>query len=780
MSVHSTPIGLARQAAGVNVHSSSGRMPSDAEVADRVGTLVAQMSVAEKAGQLTQYFYFNLAPSEGIEATLHTDFLRQPAMVEAALAKGEVGSLLFVTDPAEVNRLQRLAVEGNRHGIPALFGFDVIHGLRTILPVPIAMAASWDPDSIEQGQAVAAREARAVGIHWAFAPMVDIARDPRWGRIVEGAGEDPYLGAAVAVAQVRGFQGDGPGSPDRIIAGPKHFAGYGAALGGRDYDEVNLSDSELWNVYLPPFKAAVQAGAGNIMTAYMDLNGIPATGNRWLLTQVLRAAWGFDGFVVSDAQAVHNLRTHGFAADLTDSGARALNAGVDLEMAIGDPAYAHLPGAVEAGLAEMEVLDAAVRRVLTAKVRMGLLDQPYVDEERARKVLADPAHRAVVRTAAQRSAVLLRNEGGLLPLTSPGSIAVIGPLADSRRDTLGPWVFDFDLDETVTVLDGIRNRAGDGVQVRYAPGIRPAHRAFPSMFDMFGNNAPADPAEFDDDAELARAVTLAREADVALVVLGEWQNMIGEAASRSSLEFPGGQLALLQAVVATGTPVVLLIMNGRPLDLRWAAENVPAILDIWYPGTQGGAAVADLIFGDVAPGGKLPFSWPRTVGQIPVIYSHTISHEPGNQGRRYWDEASTPLFPFGYGLSYGRFKYSDLTLDRGQIEAGETVVASVTVTNAGERAGDEVAQLYLHQRHGSASRPFRELKGFQRITLGAGESRTLRFPLGPGELRYWNAATRDWVIDTTTIDVFAGGDSTAKLTTSFTIGAGSSGPAPQA
>ena len=335
----------------------------------------------------------------------------------------------------------------------------------------------------------------------------------------------------------------------------------------------------------------------------------------------------------------------------------------------------------------------------------------------------------------------------------------------------GPGPFDFDLDETVTVLDGIRNRAGEGVEVGYAPGIRPAVRTFPSMFDMFGNNAPVTPAGFDEDAELDRAVTLAGESDVAVLVLGEWQNMIGEAASRSSLELPGGQLALLQAVVATGTPVVLLVMNGRPLDLRWAAENVPAILDIWYPGTQGGAAVADVIFGDVAPGGKLPFSWPRAVGQVPVIYSHTISHEPGNQGRRYWDEASTPLFPFGHGLSYSRFEYSDLTLDRVQIQAGETVTVSVTVTNAGERAADEVAQLYIHQRYGSASRPSRELKGFRRITLAAGESQTLRFPLGAHELRYWNAATRAWVIDTTTIDVFAGGDSTAELTTSFTVGA---------
>ena len=757
-------------APGAHVAGTAAPGRSDAEVAERVDALIAQMTVAEKAGQLTQYFYFDLPPTGDQDADLPGARPGGENEVEAALARGEVGSLLLVADPAKVNRLQRLAVAGNRHGIPALFGFDVIHGLRTIFPVPIAMAASWDPGVIEQGQAVAAREARAVGIGWVFAPMVDIARDPRWGRIVEGAGEDPYLGSVVAAAQVRGFQGDGVGSPGRVIAGPKHFAGYGAALGGRDYNEVNLSDSELWNVYLPPFAAAVQAGAANIMSAYMDLNGVPATGNRWLLTDVLRATWGFGGFVVSDAQAVHDLRTHGFAADLTDAGARALRAGVDMEMAFGDPAYAHLPEAVAAGLIDEKVLDASVRRVLTVKARMGLLDDPYVDEDNARTVLADPAHRAVARTAAQRSAVLLRNSGALLPLTSPGSIAVIGPLADSRRDILGPWAFDFDIDETITVLQGIRDRAGPAVEVGYAPGIRLAHRVFPSMFDMFDGNLPTDPPGFDDAAELARAVSMAQASDVAVVVLGEWQNMIGEAASRSSLELPGGQLALLQAVVATGTPVVLLVMNGRPLDLRWAADNVPAILDIWYPGTQGGAAVADLLFGDVAPGGKLPFSWPRTVGQIPMIYSRTVSHDPAHQDRRYWDEASTPLFPFGHGLSYGRFEYRDLILDRSHIQPGQTVTASVTVTNTGEQAGDEVVQLYIHQRHGSASRPVRELKGFRRVTLAAGQSRTLTFPLGPGELRYWNAAARDWVIDTTTIDVFAGGDSTAALTASFTIG----------
>lgn len=744
---------------------------SDASIHARIDELLAGMTPAEKAGQLTQYFYFGPQPGASVDLGSGAGAESQSSHVEAAIARGEAGSLLFVTDPAETNRLQRLVIEGNRHGIPALFGFDVIHGLRTILPVPIAMAASWDPGMIERGQAVAAREARAVGIHWAFAPMVDIARDPRWGRIVEGAGEDPFLGAAVAAAQVRGFQGDRIGAPGRIVAGPKHLAGYGAALGGRDYDEVNLSDHELWNVYLPPFAAAVEAGAGNVMTAYMALNGIPATGDRWLVTEVLRDTLGFRGFVVSDAVAVRNLVAHGFAADLTDAGARAVNAGVDLEMAMDDAAYSRLPQAVADGLVGEDTLDASVRRLLEVKLRLGLFDDPYVDEAQARVVLGDPEHREVARVAAERSAVLLRNEGDLLPLdaASVRSIAVIGPLADSRRDLLGPWCFDFDLDETVTVLEGIRREVSDGARVEHAPGVRPAHRSFPSMFEMFPGNARTDPEGFDDDAELGRAIDLARRSDVAVVVAGEWQDMIGEAASRSSLEFPGHQLELLRAVAGTGTPVVLLVMNGRPLDLRWAAEHVPAILDIWYPGTQGGAAVANLLFGKVSPGGKLPFTWPRTVGQVPMVYSHTRSHEPGNQGRRYWDEESTPLFRFGHGLAYTRFGYDDLRVDRRTIAAGDTLTVSVDVRNTGQRTADEVVQLYIHQRHGSAARPVRELKGFRRVTLAPGETRTVTFRLGPAELRYWNAAARDWVIDASTFDVWVGGDSAAELSTTFDV-----------
>jgi beta-glucosidase len=742
------------------------------EVRARVDELLKSMSPEEKAGQLTQYFYFQQLSTEAqADLAPELDADTQQGAVEAALARGEAGSLLFVTDPAQNNRLQRLAVEGNRLGIPLMFGFDVIHGFRTIFPVPIAMAASWDPEIIERGQAVAAREARAVGIHWTFAPMVDIARDPRWGRIVEGAGEDPFLGAAVAAAQVRGFQGAGVGAVGHIIAGPKHFGGYGAALGGRDYDEVNLSEQELWNTYFPPFRAAVEAGAGNVMTAYMDLNGVPATASHWLFTEVLRDTWGFRGFVVSDANAVRNLVTHGFARDLTEAGARAVTAGVDMEMCIADPAYAHLPDALRSGTVSDEVIDARVRAILEAKVRLGLLDAPYVDEDRARAILADPQHREVAREAARRTAVLLRNEGDLLPLDAGAlsSIAVLGPLADSRRDIIGPWSFDFDLDETVTVLDGIRQAAGDRVRVEYARGIPVGQRTFPSMFDMFEGNAPADPEGFDAEAEFARAVEVAAAADVAVMVVGEWQNMIGEAASRSSLELPGRQLELVQAVVATGTPTVLLVMNGRPLDLRWPAEHVPAILDIWYPGTQGGAAVADLLFGTVSPSGKLPFSWPRTVGQIPMIYSHTNSHEPEHQARRYWDEASTPLFPFGHGLSYATFTYSNLTISQPTDSLDGTATVSVEVTNESDREAAEVVQLYLHQRHGSASRPVRELKGFRRVLLPGRGSQRVEFTIGPAQRRYWNTTARDWVLDASTFDIWVGGSSTAKLTGTFEV-----------
>jgi beta-glucosidase len=728
----------------------------------RTDDLLARMTLEEKAGQLTQYFYFGTGelPDEETLAALPEearDFARQPAMVEAALDNGAAGSLLFVRQPALANRLQRKAIAGSRQGIPVIFGFDVIHGLRTILPAPIALAASWNPDTIAAGQAVAAREARAVGIGWTFAPMVDIARDPRWGRIIEGAGEDPVLGAAVAAAQVRGFQ-QALDKGEGVIAGPKHFAGYGAARGGRDYEDSEISDSELHNVYLPPFRAAVEAGAGNIMGAYMDLNGVPASGNRWLLTDILRDEFGFDGWVVSDANAVRSLATQHFAADLADAGARALNAGLDMEMCMFDPAYGRLPEAVAAGVVDEATVDQAVRRVLLAKFRLGLFEHPYVDEDAAASVLADPAHREASRQAAEKTFVLLKNDG-VLPLTDQRRIAVIGQLADSPRDILGPWVFDHDIDEAVTILAGLNARAGEGVQVDYAPGVRVTERMFESMFDNMDHGLPKTPEGFDDDAELAHAVEVAAAAQIAVVVVGQNQNLIGEKASSSTLDLPGRQLELLQKVVATGTPTVVVVMSGRPLDLRWAAENTPAILQVWYPGTRGGDAVASALFGDVVPGGKLPFTWPRTVGQVPMVYSHYRTFQPDEAGKRYWDEESTPLFPFGHGLSYASFSYGTPALSPASIRVGESTKISVEVTNTSGTTADEVVQLYIHQRHGESTRPLKELKGFQRVIVPAGESVTVEFDLGPDQLRYWSAVSRAWVQDATELDVWVGGSS---------------------
>lgn len=752
-------------------------------VEQRVEDLLGRLSVEEKAGQITQYFYLRSMRPE-IDGVRPEDvpeeyraLLEQPEMVEDEVRAGRAGSVLFVRDPEVANTLQRMAVEESPHGVPLILGYDVIHGLRTIMPVPIAMAASWDPEVAESAQSAAAAEARAVGISWAFAPMVDIARDPRWGRIIEGAGEDPVLGAAVAAAQVRGFQGGDTYGTDEhhIIAGPKHFAGYGAARGGRDYEDSEISDSELWNVYLPPFRAAVEAGAGNVMSAYMDLNGVPASGNRWLLTDVLREDMGFDGFVVSDANAVQSLAVQHFARDLTDAGARAVSAGLDMEMGMTDSAYKRLPQALEAGDVTIEAIDTAVRHVLTAKFRMGLFEHPYVDVEAAPAALAEPTHRDVSRRAAERTIVLLKNEvpdgaqGGapVLPLTDQKSIAVIGQLADSPRDTIGPWVFDYDLSEVSTILAGVRARAGEGVRVDHAVGEWAPGRHFPSMFDEQepAENLPRRPDDFDDEAALEEAVKVARGAEVALVVVGQPQNHIGERASTSTLELPGRQLELLQRVAATGTPTVALVMSGRPLDLRWAKENLPAVVQVWYPGTRGGEAVAAALFGDVDPAGRLPFTWPRTVGQVPMIYSHYRTFQPEAAGERYWDEESTPLFPFGHGGSYATFEYSEPRMSADSIAIGETATVTVDVTNTSSRDGEEVVQLYVHQRYGESSRPLRELKGFRRVAVAAGETVRVELPLGPDQLRYWSAASRTWRQDATTIDVLVGGSSEATAAT---------------
>ncbi|MFG6493679.1 glycoside hydrolase family 3 N-terminal domain-containing protein [Microbacterium sp. P03] len=744
-----------------------------APVEDRIADLLSLMTVEEKAGQLTQYFYFGgMELPEGFDIDSlppeHRAFLDQPLAVEAALARGEVGSALFVTKPRVINRLQRMAVHETRLGIPLLFGFDVVHGLRTIFPAPIGLAASWDPALIEEAQTVAAREARAAGIHWTFAPMVDIARDPRWGRIFEGAGEDPVLGAAVAAAQVRGFQGDF--GTERILAGPKHFAGYGAARGGRDYDDADVSDSELWNVYFPPFKAAIDAGAANVMSAYMDLNGVPASANRWLLTDILRDELGFEGFVVSDANAVRSLEVQHFAKDLTDAASRALNAGLDMEMVMADAAYSRLPQALADGTVSEDSLDVAVRRVLKAKFQLGLFENPFVDDTITPGVLSSVAHRDVARTAAEQSIVLLKNVDKALPLArnALGAVAVIGQLADSKRDLLGPWVFDHDTSETVTILEGITSRLGD-TTVSYAPGAGIPDRIFPSMFDEADPTVAKTPADWDDDTEIAHAVEVASSADVAILVVGQRQNQAGEKASTATLDLPGRQLEQLQRVVATGTPVVLVVVSGRPLDLRWADDNVAAIVQAWYPGTRGGDAVARVLLGEVSPAGRLPFTWPRHVGQVPLVYAHYRTFQPENQAERYFEEASTPLYAFGHGLSYATFQYTDLRVEKSAISVGEATRVSVEVRNTSGRAADEVVQLYIHQRYGTSSRPVRELKGFQRVPLQAGETRTLTFPVGPDQLRYWSAVTRRFDQDPTIIDIWVGGDSTADIATTLEI-----------
>src|SRR5580658_7933505 len=728
---------------------------SDAEVQQAVDSLLQKMTTEEKIGQLSQLFVFDAGET-----------------VEKSVAMGEVGSLLFITDPAAINRLQHLAVEKSRLHIPLIFGFDVIHGFRTIFPVPIAMAASWDPSLEMQGQATAAKEAHAVGINWAFAPMLDIARDPRWGRMVEGAGEDPYLGSAMAAAQVRGFQGEYIGAPDHVLACMKHFAGYGAAIGGRDYDEAYLPETLLQNVYLKPFHAAVKAGIGSAMSAYLDLNDVPATGNRWLLHDVLREDWKFQGFVVSDANSVRSLQNHGYAKDVNEAALYGFNAGVDMEMAIGSTAFSHgLKPALEQKQITEQQVDDAVRPILEMKIRLGLFEHPYVDEARAKQVLASPEHRIASRQAAERTAVLLRNEGSLLPLKKDGykKIAVIGPLADSQVDTLGSWAFQSDLPETVTVFAGVKNVLGSRAEVNCAQGIH-VQRKFPSFFDQIMHIPPEISwTDAQSKDQFSKAIRLASSSDLVLLILGEQQKMSGEAASRDSLDLPGDEERLLEAVAATGKPVVLVLFNGRPLDIKWASAHIPAILDVWYPGTQGGNAVANLLFGDAVPGGKLPFTWPRDAGQIPIYYAHNTTQAPENQGKRYWDEESTPLYPFGYGLSYSKFAFSNLKLSRSEIKPGETIDVTVDLENTGASSADEVAQLYIHQKYGSTSRPVRELKGFERVTLAAHEKKTVHFPLGNDELTYWSTATKSWVEEPSNFDVWVGADSAAQLHANFAI-----------
>ena len=685
--------------------------PVDAKMESRAQALLKQMTLDEKLGQLSQIFW---------DKTLKDDQIQ----------KGELGSYLFLTDPHEINRVQHVAVEQSRLHIPLLIGFDVIHGFRTIFPVPIAQAASWDLDMNREIQSAAAAEASAVGINWAFAPMVDIARDARWGRIVEGSGEDPYLGSKMAVARVQGFQGVAVGSPHHILACAKHFAGYGAAVGGRDYDASYLSDTELQNIYLPPFHAAVDVGVACIMSAYMDLNDVPASGNRWLLHDVLRDSWGFHGFVVSDAWAVYSLQAHGMASDTEDAALRGLTAGVNMDMG-SDSYLKYVPKLLEENKVTMQQLDDAVLPLLRAKIQLGLFEHPYIDETKVDAAIHDPAHLSLARRASASSAVLLRNEGRQLPLSKQiRSIAVIGPLADAHKELQGSWSFGGDPKDVVSILDGIRKKLGTSVEIRYAPGTTMTREDQPSLNPDKLSTGVASTAPQLPDTEINQAVAAARVSDQVVLVLGELDNMSGEYASRASLTLPGKQQLLLESVAATGKPITLVLVNGRPLDITWASTHVPAILEVWFPGTQGGNAVADLLFGDANPGGKLPVTWPRNVGQEPLYYNRNLTqvHEDDPKfASYYWDEPQFPLYRFGFGLSYSSFAISNVKLSSTTM-GKDGIDASVDVKNTSDREGDEVIQLYTHQRYGSASRPSRELKGFERISSYCGRDKDCEPP----------------------------------------------------
>ena len=730
---------------------------TQAEAHRRAEALLKQMTLDEKVGQMNQ--------SSGVVMPMLGSTKPDDLIVQ-----GRVGSILWLIDVKEINRLQHLAVEKSRLHIPILFGYDVIHGYRTVFPVPIAMASSWDPAVEEAAQHFAGEDARAAGIQWTFTPMVDIARDSRWGRIVEGAGEDPYLGAAMARAQVRGFQGETLG-PNSVLACVKHYAGYGAAEGGRDYDSSYIPEVLMRNVYLVPFHAAAEAGAGSFMSAYMDLNDVPATGNHWLLTDVLRKEWGFKGFVVSDAFAVQNLQTHGYAKNPEDAAYKAASAGLDMDMA--SQTYTkNLAKVVRAGKVSEAQLDAAVLPILETKFRLGLFENPFVDESKVDAVLDRPEGLALERKVAGRSMVLLKNENHTLPLKRDlKKVAVIGTLADSSKDMEGGWAVEglfggASKSHPVTVLAGLKSALGTDAQINYVPGPALA-RKYPSMIDAItGAKQPPAPTDAEIADWLAKTKAAAGDADVVIAVLGEAASMSSEAASRASMDLPGIQEQMLEAAASSGKPVVLVLENGRPLDIRWASEHVQAILEAWYPGTQGGNAVADILFGEVNPGGKLPVSWARAAGEEPLYYNHNLTHEPEDRPgftSRYWDVSNKPLYPFGYGLSYASFKFDHLRLSKPSMKAGESVDVEFEVTNTGSVAGDAVAQMYIHQRAGSASRPVRELKGFKRITLKPGETQTLRFPLGKAELEFWSAQAKAWGVEPGTFDVWAGEDSTAAM-----------------
>ena len=709
---------------------------SDQEIENKISDLLGQMTLAEKLGQLQQ-----------VQGTWDGDVL--PDQIKLA-REGLLGSSIFVHGARNTTKLQRVAMTESRLKIPILFAFDVIHGYRTIFPVPLGDAASWDPMVVEQADSIAASEASAAGIRWTFAPMVDIARDPRWGRIVEGSGEDPFLGSAMAAAAVRGFQGTNFGSPGKILACAKHFVAYGAVEGGRDYNTTEVSERTLGEIYFPPFKTAIDAGAGSVMSAFNDLDGVPCTANSFLLTDVLRDEWHFRGIVISDWNAVNELITHGVAANGKDAAKLALTAGVDMDMV--SRLYSQYgEQLVSEGKIPTATIDRAVRRVLEAKYKLGLFGHPYADEALEKETLLCPANLTAARKLAARTFVLLKNDHDTLPLSrNLKSIAVIGPLADDARSMIGPWSGDGRAEDAVTLLAGIRAKVPDA-KIIYAKGC-----------DVTG----------DSRADFKQAIKAARKSDFVILAVGESADMSGEATSRSSLDLPGQQLALLQAIHAIGKPYAVVLMNGRPLSIDWVATNSPAILETWFSGTEGGNAIADTLFGDADPGGKLPVTFPRFVGQVPIYYNHkNTGRPPGGASKDvsgYSDIPWTPLYPFGYGLSYTQFKLSHLQLSATSIHPDGTVRVGIDVENIGNRAGDEVVQLYIHDLVASVTRPVEALKGFERVSLQPGESRHVEFALGPEELGFYNQAMR-FVVEPGTFDVMVGDNSQDGQRSSFEV-----------
>lgn len=731
--------------------------------------LLKRMTLEEKIGQL------NLPVTGEI-----TTGQAKSSDIAAKIKRGEVGGLFNLKGVDKIRDVQRLAVENSRLGIPLLFGMDVIHGYETIFPIPLGLSCTWDIPAIEESARIAAVEASADGISWTFSPMVDISRDPRWGRVSEGSGEDPFLGALIARAMVRGYQGKDMSRNDEIMACIKHFALYGAAEAGRDYNTVDMSRQRMFNDYMLPYQAGVEAGAGSVMASFNEVEGVPATANKWLMTDVLRGAWGFNGFVVTDFTGISEMIEHGIG-DLQTVSARAINAGVDMDM-VSEGFIGTLKKSVEEGKVSVETVNTACRRILEAKYKLGLFDNPYkyCDLKRPARDIFTKEHRAAARKIAGESFVLLKNEGlsptlaPVLPLSPTGTIAVIGPLANTRSNMPGTWSVAAVLDKSPSLVEGLTEWVGNQGKILYAKGSNLiGDAAYEERATMFGRSLNRDNRT--DQQLLDEALKIASQADVIVAALGESSEMSGESSSRTNLNLPDVQHTLLEALLKTGKPVVLVLFTGRPLVLNWEQEHVPAILNVWFGGSEAGPAIGDVLFGAVNPGRKLTMTFPKSVGQIPLYYAHKNTGRPLKEGKwfekfrsNYLDVDNDALYPFGYGLSYTTFRFSDITLNRSSIGMDNELVASVTVTNTGDRAGSEVVQLYIRDLVGSVTRPVKELKGFEKIYLQPNESRTVRFTIAPEMLKFYNADLK-FVAEPGDFDVMIGPDSRNVKTARFTL-----------